>query len=142
MPRADTGRSDSLHLPPEAVDLDVRPDTDLAAEFDELRCEHTWREVIQIADVRSRVAALEFWIREGFGRAPQADMVPAPLLPDDPTQVAKLSWDELRMLGALHLREELTPAGVERKLRKLSPRARRVLRSALERIDEPGLTVP
>ena len=63
-------------------------------------CGSSSRVQLPVADVRARVAAIELLLREGLGRAPQAEEAPAPRLPATAAAVAQMSWEELQILGA------------------------------------------
>jgi hypothetical protein len=54
---------------------------------------------VPVPDVRARVAAIELLLREGLGRAPQAEETPAPRLPANAAAVAQMDWQELQMLA-------------------------------------------
>jgi hypothetical protein len=91
-----------------------------------------------IPDVRARVAAIELLLREGLGRAPQADETPSARLPTTVNAVKEMGWDEMQaVFAALYVDEMATvqhdggESLVREKLAELSEDARRVLRDAL-----------
>jgi hypothetical protein len=91
-----------------------------------------------VPDVRARVAAIELLLREGLGRAPQAEETPAPRLPATVAAIEEMSWDEMQALFAAIHTEEIAAAHrhggkalVREKLAALSEDERRVLREAL-----------
>jgi hypothetical protein len=94
-----------------------------------------------VPDVRARVAAIELLLREGLGRAPQAEESTQSRLPHSVEAVQKLSWDQMQQVFAATFVDELAAldrdggdALVRRKVAALSEGERRVLRDAL---DEP-----
>ncbi len=91
-----------------------------------------------VPDVRARVAAIELLLREGLGRAPQAEEKPAPRLPESAAAVEKMSWREMRSLAAILMFDDLVAIerrGADVVLRErvaaLPESDRRVLREAL-----------
>jgi hypothetical protein len=90
-------------------------------------------------DVRARVAAIELLLREGLGRAPQAEETPAPRVPASVEAVKAMSWEEMQHLfAAIHADElaELQRAGggdrlLRERVAALSAGERRALREAL-----------
>jgi hypothetical protein len=45
-----------------------------------------------VPDVRARIAAIELLLREGLGRAPQAEEAPILRLPDTAAEIEKMGW--------------------------------------------------
>ncbi len=91
-----------------------------------------------VPDVRARVAAIELLLREGLGRAPQAQEKPAPRLPENAAAVEKMSWQEMQSLAAMLMFDDLVAVqrrGADTVLRErvaaLPESERRVLREAL-----------
>jgi hypothetical protein len=91
-----------------------------------------------VPDVRARVAAIELLLREGLGRAPQAEEAPAPRLPATVAAVEEMGWEEMKALfAALHVEEIAAvqrhggKALVREKLAELSGDERHILREAL-----------
>jgi hypothetical protein len=93
---------------------------------------------VPVPDVRARVAAIELLLREGLGRAPQAEEKPAPQLPEDAAAIGKMSWQEMQSLAATLMFDDLVAVkrrGADAVLRErvaaLPESERRVLREAL-----------
>jgi hypothetical protein len=91
-----------------------------------------------VPDVRARVAAIELLLREGLGRAPQAEEAPTPTLRAKAAAVKAMGWDEMQALFASLYVDEVAAAQrdggeslVRSKLAALSEDSRRVLREAL-----------
>jgi hypothetical protein len=91
-----------------------------------------------IPDVRARVAAIELLLREGLGRAPQADETPSGRLPTTVAAVREMDWADMQALFAAPYVDEIATVQhdggeslVRKKLAELSEDARRVLRDAL-----------
>jgi hypothetical protein len=70
------------------------------ADF-ECECGRRKRVELPVADVRARVAAIELLLREGLGRAPQADEPSSPRFPRTVEEVEALSWTEMQDIAAL-----------------------------------------
>jgi hypothetical protein len=92
-----------------------------------------------VPDVRARVAAIELLLREGLGRAPQAEEPPGPRMPRTVDEVRNLSWEQLEQICAALFVDEIaavTGDGGEELLRgkvtALSEYERRLLRAALD----------
>jgi hypothetical protein len=92
-------------------------------------------------DVRARVAAIELLLREGLGRAPQAEESLASRMPHSVEAVQKLSWEQMQQVFAATFVDELAAldrdggdALVRRKVAALSEGERRVLREALDEL--------
>jgi hypothetical protein len=107
-------------------------------EFECGECGTHRRVDVPVPDVRARVAAIELLLREGLGRAPQAEEAPVPRLPESIEAVRKMSWRELQQLAATFYLETFVAAqryGTEALLRDrvavLGSDMRRVLREAL-----------
>ena len=99
------------------------------------------RHEVSIPDVRSRVAAIELLLREGLGRAPQAEETPTPRLPRTAEAVEKLSWVDMQTIFAAHFAGEVaavTEDGGEALLRErvasLDEELRQLLREALSEV--------
>jgi hypothetical protein len=91
-----------------------------------------------VPDVRARVAAIELLLREGLGRAPQAEETTTPRMPANVAAVKAMGWDEMQALFAATYVNEIAAvqrdggeALVREKLATLSEGERRVLREAL-----------
>jgi len=92
-----------------------------------------------VPDVRARVAAIELLLREGLGRAPQAEEPPAPRMPQTVEEVCSLSWEQMQLLATALFVDEIAAVArkrgealVREKLAALSEGQRRLLRQALE----------
>jgi hypothetical protein len=100
-------------------------------------CGKRKRVEVPVPDVRARVAAIELLLREGLGRPPQAEEVPAPRMPSTAAAVTAMSWNELQILGATIFAEEIAAVAeggdglLRERLASLGPDQRRVLREAL-----------
>jgi hypothetical protein len=101
-------------------------------------CGKKQRVEVKIPDVRSRVAAIELLLREGFGRPPQAEEAASPRLPRTAEAVEKLSWDDMQLIFASQFAREVaavTENGGDALLRErvaaLDVDQRRLLREAL-----------
>jgi hypothetical protein len=70
-------------------------------------CGKKQRVEVKIPDVRSRVAAIELLLREGLGRPPQAEDATSPRLPRTAEALAKLSWEDMKMIFATHFASEI-----------------------------------
>ena len=84
------------------------------------------------------MAAIELLLREGLGRAPQAQETLAPRLPTTAAAVQAMSWDEMQALFAAIYVDEIAAAQrqggqalVREKLAALSEEQRQVLREAV-----------
>ena len=107
-------------------------------EFECAECGTRRRVDVPVADVRTRVAAIELLLREGLGRAPQAEEKPATRLPENAAAIGKMSWHEMQSLAATLMFDDLVAAhrrGAATVLRErvaaLPESERRVLRDAL-----------
>ena len=107
-------------------------------EFECSECGTRRRVDVPVPDVRARVAAIELLLREGLGRAPQAEEKPAPQLPEDAAAIGKMSWQEMQSLAATLMFDDLVAVkrrGADAVLRErvaaLPESERRVLREAL-----------
>jgi hypothetical protein len=94
-----------------------------------------------VPDVRARVAAIELLLREGLGRAPQAEEPPRPRMPTTVAAVREMSWDDMQALFAAIYVDEIAAvqrdggaALVREKLAALSEYQRGVLREALDEL--------
>jgi len=94
-----------------------------------------------VPDVRARVAAIELLLREGLGRAPQAEETPTRRLPTSVAAVREMSWDDMQALFAAIYVDEIAAAQrdggaalVREKVAALSEDQRGVLREALTEI--------
>jgi hypothetical protein len=70
------------------------------ADF-ECECGRRKRVEVPMADVRARVAAIELLLREGLGRAPQAEEPSTPRIPKTVEEVEALSWAEMQDVAAV-----------------------------------------
>jgi hypothetical protein len=70
------------------------------ADF-ECECGRRKRVEVPMPDVRARVAAIELLLREGLGRAPQAEGKSAPRIPRTVEEVEALSWTEMLEVAAV-----------------------------------------
>jgi hypothetical protein len=68
-----------------------------------------------VPDVRARVAAIELLLREGLGRAPQAEEPPASRMPQSVEEVRKLSWEQLEQVFAGDVRRRDGGGDAERR---------------------------
>jgi hypothetical protein len=94
-----------------------------------------------VPDVRARVAAIELLLREGLGRAPQAEEPINSRMPQSIEAVQKLSWEQMQQVFAATFVDELAAldrdgggALVREKIAALSEGERRVLWEALEEL--------
>jgi hypothetical protein len=94
-----------------------------------------------VPDVRARVSAIELLLREGLGRAPQAEESPASRMPHSVEAVQRLSWEQMQQVFAATFVDELAAlerAGgdelVRQRVAALSEGERRVLREALDEL--------
>ena len=85
-----------------------------------------------------RVAAIELLLREGLGRAPQAEETPTPRLPANAAAVTQMDWHELQMLATTLCADEIASVMngtndelLRERLSSLSPDERHALREAL-----------
>jgi hypothetical protein len=106
--------------------------------FDCGECGARKRVEVPVPDVRARVAAIELLLREGLGRPPQAEEVPAPRLPASVGAVADMKWEELQILGATLFADEIASvsrregdAALRERVASLPAHQRAVLREAL-----------
>ena len=107
-------------------------------EFECSECGTRRRVDVPVPDVRARVSAIELLLREGLGRAPQAEEKPSPRLPESAAAVEKMSWQEMQGLAAMLMFDDLVAVqrrGAETVLRErvtaLHESERRMLREAL-----------
>jgi hypothetical protein len=75
------------------------------ADF-ECECGRRKRVEVPMPDVRARVAAIELLLREGLGRAPQAEEPSTPRMPRTVEEVEALSWTEMQAVAAILTAEE------------------------------------
>jgi len=92
-----------------------------------------------VPDVRARVAAIELLLREGLGRAPQAEEPPAARMPQSVEEVRDLSWEQMQTLATALFVDEIAAVTrdegeelVREKVAALSKDQRGVLRAALD----------
>jgi hypothetical protein len=98
------------------------------ADF-ECECGRRKRVELPVADVRARVAAIELLLREGLGRAPQAEESTTPRIPRTVEEIEALSWTEMQDIAAvLKADEEKT---VRAQLAALDDKQRRWFAEAL-----------
>ena len=93
-------------------------------------CGKKQRIPVNVPDVRSRVTAIELLLREGLGRPPQAEETPVPRLPATVAEAKALSWEELRVLAAIH-----EPDLIRLEIASLTEEQKSVLREALAKAD-------
>jgi hypothetical protein len=93
---------------------------------------------VPMPDVRARVAAIELLLREGLGRAPQAEEVPTPSMPANVSALQAMGWAEMQALFAATYADEIAAiqrtggeALVRERLAALSDGERHALREAL-----------
>jgi hypothetical protein len=98
------------------------------ADF-ECDCGRRKRVEVPMRDVRARVAAIELLLREGLGRAPQAEEPPTARLPRSPEEVEALSWTEMQDVAAVLSAEE--EGQVRQQLAALNETQRRWFADAL-----------
>jgi hypothetical protein len=105
-------------------------------------CGKRKRVEVPVPDVRARVAAIELLLREGLGRAPQAEETPAPRMPSSAAAVARMGWDDLQTLGATIFAEEIVAVAsgggetlLRERLDSLDVDQRRALRGALDELE-------
>jgi hypothetical protein len=90
-----------------------------------------------VPDVRARVGAIELLLREGLGRPPQAEEASPPSVPANAEAVNRMSWEELKVLGAAFYADEIVSVAnggdglLRERLAALGPDERRILREAL-----------
>jgi hypothetical protein len=110
--------------------------------FVTIGCKHCGRQgryEVEVADTRSRVAAIQLLLNEGLGRAPQAEDH-QPSVPQSILDVRRLSFPELEALVATHFLEfvhealEDTEGMLERRVRALAPDQRERVRVALNAV--------
>jgi hypothetical protein len=98
----------------------------------ECDCGRRKRVEVPVPDVRSRVAAIELLLREGLGRAPQAEEPSSPRIPRTADEVELLSWTEMQdVAGVLREHEAVQ---VRERLAALGENQRRWLTEALAEI--------
>ena len=95
-------------------------------EFACPECSKRKRVEVPVPDVRARVAAIELLLREGLGRAPQAEETPVPRLPATVAEAKTLSRNELQVLAAIH-----EPDLIRLEIASLTEEQKSVLREAL-----------
>jgi hypothetical protein len=98
----------------------------------ECDCGRRKRVEVPVPDVRSRVAAIELLLREGLGRAPQAEEASTPRIPQSLEEVETLSWTEMQQVADV-LREH-EAVQVRQRLAGLGDDQRRWLAEALAEI--------
>jgi hypothetical protein len=91
-----------------------------------------------VPDVRARVAAIEVLLREGLGRAPQAEESAAPRVPTTVASVREMGWEELQLLASTIVADEIVAVVrgggrelLRERLARLSDEERRVVREEL-----------
>ena len=98
------------------------------ADF-ECECGRRKRVEVPMPDVRARVAAIELLLREGLGRAPQAEEPSTPRMPRTAEEVDALSWTEMQDVAAI-LKAEVEEQ-VRQQLAALDDKQRQWLAEAL-----------
>jgi hypothetical protein len=92
---------------------------------------------VSVADVRSRVAAIELLLREGLGRPVQAEEPAVAQLPDSAEAVKAMSWTDLQTVSAVTFANEIeavSERGIDalrERVAALTEAERRLLREAL-----------
>jgi hypothetical protein len=88
----------------------------------ECDCGRKKRVEVPVPDVRARVAAIELLLREGLGRAPQAEEPATLRIPRTPEEVETLSWTEMQEVAAVlreregeHVRQRLAALGADQR---------------------------
>jgi hypothetical protein len=104
-------------------------------------CGRKQRVEIRVRDVRARVAAVELLLKEGLGRAPQAEETPTPRLPRSVEAIKQMSWDDMCFVFASTFVSEIAAAGngerealLRERVASLSEGERRVLSQALAEV--------
>jgi hypothetical protein len=98
----------------------------------ECDCGRRKRVQVPVPDVRARVAAIELLLREGLGRAPQAQEPTTARIPQSLEEVDALSWTEVQQVADV-LREH-EAVEVHQRLAGLDDGQRRWLAEALAEI--------
>jgi hypothetical protein len=104
-------------------------------------CNRAGRYEITVPDNKVRLDAIQALLHESLGRPGQAEAQPAPVLPATAEQARALSWDQLTLVFATQLAEEIGSVlgrgdGLLReRLASLSPDERDALREALAEPD-------
>jgi hypothetical protein len=98
------------------------------ADF-ECECGRRKRVEVPMPDVRARVAAIELLLREGLGRAPQAEESTTPRIPRTVEEVEALSWTEMQEVAAVLKADE--EGQVRQKLAALDDKQRHWFAEAL-----------
>jgi hypothetical protein len=105
-----------------------------------ITCKHCGRQgryTVEVADTRSRVAAIELLLREGLGRPPQSEER-QPKVPQTVLDLRGLRFADLEVLVAAHFIDLIREAGedadgmLDRRIRSLGPEQRERVRSALD----------
>lgn len=104
-----------------------------------LDCGKKQRLQVQVPDVRSRVAAIEVWLREGLGRTREAEQPTPPQVPTTTRAAKSMTWEDMQYLATTLFVDEFETlaheggeALVRERISKLSDRDRCVLRQALD----------
>ena len=94
-----------------------------------------------LPDARTRLQGIELLLKEGLGRAPEADEQSTAVLPRRAEDISDLSWTDLSSLAAALLVDELALASrrggkavLVEKLRGISDAERQVLEEALSEV--------
>ncbi len=101
-------------------------------------CGRKERVPVSVPDVRALVAAIELLLREGLGRVAQAEEPPLPRLPETAAAIRQMGWQEMQLLAATLLVDEITACAegagralLRERLEAVSEGTRSVLREAL-----------
>ena len=104
-------------------------------------CGATSRVEAPLPDARTWLQGIELLLKEGLGRAPQADEQSSAVPPRQPEDISGLSWTDLSSLAAALLVDELALASqhggkavLVEKLRAISDADRRILEEALSEV--------
>jgi hypothetical protein len=104
-------------------------------------CAKKQRLPVTVPGVRSHVAAIEVLLREGWGRAPQAEEPASSRMARTVEQARGLSWDQATLVFATHFAGEIVSVAsdgdelLRSRLASLSGEERRVLRRTLEELE-------
>jgi hypothetical protein len=87
-------------------------------------CGKKQRAEVRVPDVRARVTAIELLLREGLGRAPQAEEDSTPDMPRTVDEAERMSWKDMKLVFALSFADEITVVregkGIEELRRRLA----------------------
>jgi hypothetical protein len=92
-------------------------------------CGKKHRAQVAVPDVRARTDAIGLLLREGLGRAPQAEEPPVIRMPESIEEIENMSWPEMQAVAAALLLDAKT--GLRERVASLSENERRLLRDLL-----------